>query len=217
MQIARKRGSTMHWSRRHLTRHTAVLALVATTLAVGGCMNPDADTASDTEARSAAQGKALEAEMPDLVRAAGWDTIGQLAENSCLGMPDPEQASRQTHWTGAAQRVGMSRDEALATAGDIQATAEQRGWQTRDRGNTAPNTETLYAAAKDDLTLSVVYSSGTGRPGLALRLSTGCLDMPDGHTMSRSELDPMYGSADPMYPKDDRSKFTNGKAKPLPE
>lgn len=179
-------------------------------------MNPDTGNTTDSEARSAAQGRALEQEMPSLVRAAGWETIGQLNENSCLGTPDPEQAPRKTHWTGASGRSGVPRDEAEHTAELIRATAEQQGWERVQRG-AAPNTENLYAAEKGDLTLNVTYSSGTGRPGLSLRLSTPCLDMPAGHTMSRSELDPMYGSSDPLYPNDDRSKFTNGEPKPLPE
>ncbi|MFB9071901.1 hypothetical protein ACFFIO_12755 [Citricoccus parietis] len=179
-------------------------------------MNPEADTTSDSETRSAEQGRAMEAEIPDLVRAAGWDSVGQLAENSCLGDPDPEQASRETHWTGASGRVGVSREDAESAAERIQDAAERRGWEHLKRGNTAPNSENLYAAAKGDLTLNVTYTSGTGRPGLSLQLSTECLEMPAGHTMIRSVLDPMYGSADPLYPNDDRSKFTNGEPKPLP-
>jgi hypothetical protein len=176
----------------------------------------NSDHNQEVEARSAAQGRALEAEMPALVHAAGWDSIGRLAENSCLGTPDPEQASRRTHWTGLAGRAGVDREKAEDIAGNIQSAAEERGWEPLERGNTAPNAQSLYAAAKGDLTLSVTYSSGTGRPRLSLNVSTPCLDMPEGHTMARSELDPMYGSPDPMYPNDDRSKFTNGTPKPLP-
>lgn len=178
-------------------------------------MNPDSTPTGDAEQRSADHGRTVESELPDLVRAAGWGSIGRLSERSCLGYADPEKASRETRWTGSAGRSGVAEAEAQDIAQQVRHAAEEAGWASKD--GAGPHGERLYGAAKGELTLSLTYQAGAGRPELILRVDSPCLEMPEGHTMSRSELDPMYGSSDPMYPNDDRSKFTNGEAKPLPE
>lgn len=177
-------------------------------------MTSPSDVGGDPEARSADFGQAMEAEMPGLVQAAGWDSIGALAEQSCLGHADPEQASRETRWTSSSGAVGVSEAEAEDIAAEIRRTAEAGGWVSAD--GAGPHGDRLYGASKDEITLNVTYRTGAGEPELTLSLDSPCLEMPAGHTMARSELDPMYGSSDPMYPNDDRSKFTNGEPKPLP-
>ncbi|MGO1885800.1 MAG: hypothetical protein ACTH3G_10630 [Citricoccus sp.] len=169
----------------------------------------------ENEERSAGYGRQIEEELPTLVRAAGWDSIGAFAENSCLGYAAPEKASRETHWTAASGRVGVSEADAGQMAEQVQRAAEEAGWTSKE-GN-GPHGDRLYGASKGDITLNVIYRSGAGEPALSLSLNSPCLEMPAGHVMTRSGLDPMYGSSDPLYPEDDRSKFTNGKAKPLPE
>lgn len=185
----------------------------AAVLTLGGCAgSPGAN--GDPEARSAELGHAIESEMPALVRASGWDSLGELRETSCLGYADPEMASRETKWIGRSGTVGISESDAESLTAEIRETAEAGGWTPKEgRG---PQGNRLYGATKGDLILIVTYQSGTGRPEFTLSVHSPCLEMPEGHTMSRSELDPMYGSADPRYPNDDRSKFTNGKPKPLP-
>ncbi|MFC7401207.1 hypothetical protein [Citricoccus sp. GCM10030269] len=195
-------------------RHTAAVAIAVAALTLGGCMNPESDDQPDAEARSAEYGRTIEQELPPLVRAAGWDSIGTLTEKSCLGTADPEEASRNTRWTGSSGASGLSQSEAEEIADDVRSTAEENGWDPKE--GKGPHGDRVYGASKGDLTLTVTYHTGAGRPELTLSLDSPCLDMPSGHTMSRSELDPMYGSSDPLYPNDDRSKFTNGKAKPLP-
>ena len=63
--------------------------------------------------------------------------------------------------------------------------------------------------------LNLTYRTTAGRPRIRLEVTTSCLDMPEGNTMTRSEYDPMYGSNDPLYPNDDRSQFTDGRPKPF--
>ncbi|NUL46039.1 hypothetical protein F7P69_12670 [Cellulosimicrobium funkei] len=175
-----------------------------------GCTHSEAEA----EARSAEQGRTIHAEIPDLVRAAGWDSIGQLTEKSCLGTADPEEAARETKWIGSSSASDVPQSEAMAIAEGVARDAEQSGWTPQE--GTGPHGDRLYGATKEDLTLVVTHQTGGGRSSLSLAIHSPCLEMPAGHVMTRSELDPMYGSSDPLYPNDDRSKFTNGEPKPLP-
>ncbi|QCU77368.1 hypothetical protein E7744_03410 [Citricoccus sp. SGAir0253] len=177
-------------------------------------MNPQTTSQPDAETQSRTSGQLMEAEMPALVRAAGWDSIGTLTETSCLGIADPEEASRETRWTASSGATGVSEDEAGHVAEQVRRAAEESGWTSKD--GAGAHGDRLYGASKGDLTLALTYRTGAGASELTLALDSPCLQMPAGHTMTRSELDPMYGSSDPRYPHDDRSRFTNGTPRPLP-
>lgn len=178
-------------------------------------MSPDAEETADIEQRSAAHGRLIEEDMPSLVRAAGWDSIGNLGEKSCLGTADPEEAVRETKWIGSSSATDVPQSEATTIAEDIARDAEQLGWSPQE--GSGPNGDRLYGATKEDLTLVVTHHTGGGRANLSLAIHSPCLEMPAGHTLTRSTLDPMYGSGDELYPDEDSSKFTNGEPKPLPE
>lgn len=169
----------------------------------------------DAETLSAQQGERVEQIMPGLVRAAGWDAVGQLSEVTCSGSPVPEEASRSTRWSAVAGRSNGDQQEANGIAAAVQGHAEDTGWSTQQVSSA--NDGRVYQAVKDDMGLNLTYRTTAGRPRIRLEVTTSCLDMPEGHTMTRSEYDPMYGSNDPLYPHDDRSQFTNGRPKPFPE
>lgn len=190
----------------------AIAALTALTL--GGCMNPQSNDEADNPARSAAHGELIEAELPAAVRNAGWDHIGSLMETSCTSDPDPATASRRTMWEGGARELDVSEDSARLIARKVKDYAESHGWTPAD--GSGPDGHRLYGATKEDVALQVTFRETGTRTALSIVMSSPCLEMPEGHTMARSELDPMYGSPDPMYPNDDRAKFTNGSPKPLP-
>lgn len=178
-------------------------------------MNPTDPQADEAEQISAAQGSKIEEVMPGVVRAAGWESIGMLREESCNDSPEPERAAEVTRWFAAAGRRGVSQDEAQSVVDAVREYAESTGWTSKE---STGGPQLIYSASQDQLTLVVRHSTGSGDAGpLGVEISTPCLEMPEEHTMSRSELDPMYGSPDSMYPNDDRSKFTNGEPKPLPE
>ncbi len=177
-------------------------------------MNPADAPADDAEQVSAERGSAIEEAMPGLVRAAGWDSIGVLREESCNDSPDTATASSETRWFAAAGRRDADADEADAVVAAVREHAESTGWSGKD---STGGPEILYAASQGDLTLVVRHSGGSGTRPLGVEISTPCQAMPEGHAMLRSELDPMYGSPSSLYPRDDRSQFTNGEPKPLPE
>jgi hypothetical protein len=176
-------------------------------------MNTPGPQQQDAEQASAARGAQVERAMPGLVRAAGWDSLGPLREESCNDSPHPEKASSATRWFSSAGRPDVSEGEARSITEAVREYAESTGWTGRE---STGGPRLLYAAGQDDLTLVVRHATGSGAGPLSVEISTPCLDMPEGHTMTRSGLDSMYGSPDPMYPNDDRSKFTNGTPKPLP-
>ncbi|NUL46041.1 hypothetical protein F7P69_12680 [Cellulosimicrobium funkei] len=165
----------------------------------------------ENEERSAGYGRQIEEDLPSLVRAAGWDSIGALREESCNDSPVREHASSTTRWFATAGRRDISQDEAQSVLESVREHAESTGWNSKE---STGGPQLLYTASQDDLTLVVRHSTSSGPGLLGVEIATPCLEMPEGHTMSRSELDPMYGSPDSLYPNDDRSKFTNGKAKP---
>ena len=177
-------------------------------------MTPNETPDDDVQQRSAAAGATIEQDLPQLVRTVGWDSVGRLREQSCLGDPSPDAAPRQTSWVGSASR-DSSAEEARGQAAQIAQVAESIGWTPQE--GSGGQGDRLYGAQKDDLTLVVRHRTGGGHDALSVEIHSPCMDMPEGHTMSRSEYDPMYGSNDPLYPNDDRSKFTNGKPKPFPE
>jgi hypothetical protein len=190
----------------------ALAALAAVTL--GGCMNPQSTDEAGNPSRSAAHGRLIEAELPAAVRQAGWDHIGSLMETSCTSDPEPETASRRTMWEGGARELDVDADSARQVAQQVKDYADSHGWTATDDQD--PNGHRLYGATKDEVALQVTFRETGTRTALSIVMSSPCLDMPAGHTMTRSEWDPMYGSPDPLYPNDDRSKFTNGTPKPLP-
>ena len=177
-------------------------------------MTPNEEPVENAQQRSAEAGRVIEQDLIAVVRAAGWDSVGQLREQSCLGDADPKDAARQTKWLGTAARES-SQDQARRQAEEVARTAESLGW-TPSEGHGAQG-DRLYGAEKDELTLVVRHRTGGGHNTLSMAIHSPCLDMPEGHTMTRSEYDPMYGSHDPLYPNDDSSKFTNGQPKPFPE
>lgn len=176
-------------------------------------MNPPDAPNDDAEQVSAERGSTIEEVMPGMIRAAGWESIGILREQSCNDSPDAETASSVTRWFAAAGRRDAGQDEARSVVDAVREHAESTGWASNE---STGGPEILYAASQKDLTLVVRYSTDSGSGPLGVEISTPCLDMPDGHTMLRSELDPMYGSPSSLYPHDDRSQFTNGEPKPLP-
>ncbi|MGM7671053.1 hypothetical protein [Microbacterium sp. A93] len=200
-------------TKRIISHAAAAVVLSAAALTLGGCMNPT--STGDPEQQSAEYGRLMEAEAPGLARAAGWDSLGSLTEKSCLGTADPAEASRETRWTAVTGEFGTSETEAGRVAEQVRQAAEDTGWTSKE--GSGAHGDRLYGAVKGDLNLTVTYRTGAGEAELSLRLDSPCLEMPEGHTMARSELDPMYGSSDPLYPNDDRSKFTNGEPQPLPE
>lgn len=167
----------------------------------------------DAETLSTQQGERMEQIMPGLVRAAGWDAVGQLSEVTCSGSPVPEEASRSTRWSAVAGRSNGDQQEANGIAAAVQGQAEDTGWSTQQVSSA--NDGRVYQAVKDDMGLNLTYRTTAGRPRIRLEVTTSCLDMPEGNTMTRSEYDPMYGSNDPLYPNDDRSQFTDGRPKPF--
>ncbi|VXB76502.1 hypothetical protein [Citricoccus sp. K5] len=201
--------------RRHLLNRTTIsITALTVALSLGGCMNSGSDGTPDAEERSAAQGRQIEEDLPLLVEAAGWQGIGALAEKSCLGDPEPAAASRETKWIGSASR-DLDGADPSELAASIARQAEDLGW-TPQEGN-GPHGDRIYGAVKNELTLVVNHTTSGGADAVALSIHSPCLEMPEGHTMTRSELDPMYGSGDELYPGEDSSKFTNGEPKPLPE
>lgn len=78
----------------------------------------------DAETLSAQQGERMEQIMPGLVRAAGWDAVGQLSEVTCSGSPVPEEASRSTRWSAVAGRSNGDQQEANGIAAAVQGHAE---------------------------------------------------------------------------------------------
>lgn len=196
----------LHPDHRH--RIAAVGAVVGILL-LSGCGQP-----RENQELSGTHGRTIEQDLIPVVRAAGWDSVGQLREQSCLGDADPQDAARQTKWLGTAARES-SQDQARRQAEEVARTAESLGW-TPSEGHGAQG-DRLYGAEKDELTLVVRHRTGGGHNTLSVAIHSPCLDMPEGHTMTRSEYDPMYGSHDPLYPNDDSSKFTNGQPKPFPE
>ncbi|MDI3331236.1 MAG: hypothetical protein QJR09_10975 [Micrococcus sp.] len=170
----------------------------------------------DNVAATAQHGEQISAAVPGLVRAFGQDSVGTLSETSCTSSPDPETASRNTRWEASTATSVPTQQEARALADAVRQHAEAQGWQTQDREAAHPSLERLYSAVREDLTLVMDADDGGEDVQVRLSVTSPCLEKPAGHTMARSELDPMYGSPDPMYPNDDRSKFTNGTPRPLP-
>ncbi|NUL46042.1 hypothetical protein F7P69_12685 [Cellulosimicrobium funkei] len=166
---------------------------------------------------TAQHGDQVVAEIPGLARAFGQDAVPQLREVSCTSSPDPEMASRNTRWRAATGATVSSDQEARELADAVRKHAESKGWVTQRSDASHPSLERLYMATLDDLTLTINANNRGGSPEVTLAVVSPCLEKPDGHTMTRSEFDSMYGSSDPLYPNDDRSKFTNGEPKPLPE
>lgn len=177
-------------------------------------MNTPGTGDSDAERTSTARGALIEELMPGLVRAAGWDTLSNLRERSCTDSPDPERAAASTRWFASSGRGDVTRAEAESVMEAVREHAESTGWTPHE---STGGPRLLYAASQDDLTLVVRYATTADEGPLSVEISTPCLDMPSGHTMTRSELDPRYGSSDPMYPNDDRSEFTNEQVKQLPD
>ncbi|GAA4775384.1 hypothetical protein [Citricoccus nitrophenolicus] len=191
----------------------ATSALMLGTLALGGCIGSQQQ---DNVEATAQQGQQMVNLLPGLVRAFGEESVSLLSETSCTSSPDPETASRNTRWTGAVGFSASSAQEGRGRAQAVREYAESTGWASEDRAAVHPSGERLYTATRGDLTLVLEQDGGEDEPGVSFTVTSPCLEKPDGHTMTRSELDSMYGSSDPLYPNDDRSKFTNGEPKPLP-
>lgn len=170
----------------------------------------------DNVAATAQHGEQIAAAIPGLARAFGQDSVGTLSETSCTSSPDPETASRNTRWTASTATTVPTQRQAQDLAGAVRVHAEAQGWQTQDREAAHPGLDRLYTAVRDDLTLVMDADGSGGDYEIQLSVTSPCLEKPAGHTMTRSEWDPMYGSSDPLYPNDDRSEFTNGSPKPLP-
>ncbi|NUL49007.1 hypothetical protein F7P69_27950 [Cellulosimicrobium funkei] len=171
----------------------------------------------DNAEATARDGEQLVASIPGLVRAFGEESVSELSETSCTSSPDPETASRNTRWKGSTGTDAPSSQEGRERAQAVREYAEANGWTTEERGSAHPSIERLYTATREDLTLIVEQDGGVDEPVVSFTVVSPCLEKPSDHTMTRSEYDPMYGSSDPLYPNDDRSKFTNGEPKPLPE
>lgn len=194
-------------------RIIAPLLLMGGVISLGGCMGSQQDNVEAT----AQHGEQLVAAIPGLVRAFGEESVSLLSETSCTSSPDPETASRNTRWTGAVGVSASSAQEGRDRAQAVREYAESTGWATEDRGAAHPSGERLYTATRDALTLVIEQDGGDDEPEVSFTITSPCLEKPSGHTMTRSELDSMYWSSDPLYPNDDRAKFTNGEPKPLPE
>jgi len=177
-------------------------------------MTPDTEGTAEAERRSAAHGALIEQDLPALLRAGGWETISTLRETSCLGDPDPAVAASRTKWLGSGS-ADLPAAEARQRAERVGARARELGWTPQE--GSGPHGDRLFGATKEELTLVVSYETGGGHRTLTVAVHSPCLEMPEGHTMTRSGLDALYGSADPLYPDEDRSAFTNGSPKPLPE
>lgn len=174
-------------------RLTATAALVTLgALTLGGCMAPEPAGPSGNEQRSAAHGRQIEQDLPPLVQAAGWDGLGELGEKSCLGDPDPAVASRETKWIGSASRSDVPEAQARELAARIARQAEEMGWSAQD--GAGPSGDRVYGATKEDLTLVVSHRTGGGRSSMTVAIHSPCLEMPEGHTMVRSGLDPDHGA-----------------------
>ena len=171
----------------------------------------------DNAEATARHGEQLVASIPGLVRTFGEESVSELSETSCTSSPDPETASRNTRWKGSTGTDAPSSQEGRERAQAVREYAEANGWTTEERGSAHPSIERLYTATREDLTLIVEQDGGVDEPVVSFTVVSPCLEKPSDHTMTRSEYDPMYGSSDPLYPNDDRSKFTNGEPKPLPE
>ncbi|NUL46040.1 hypothetical protein F7P69_12675 [Cellulosimicrobium funkei] len=189
-------------------------ALMLGALAFGGCVGSQHQ---DNVEATAHQGQQMVDLMPGLVLTFGEQSVSLLSETSCTSSPDPETASRNTRWTGSVGFSASSAQEGRDRAQAVREYAESTGWTTEDRASVHPSGERLYSATRDDLTLVIEQDGGEDEPGVSFTVTSPCLEKPAGHTMTRSEFDSMYGSTDPLYPNDDRSKFTNGEPKPLPE
>lgn len=130
-------------------------------------MTPNEEPAENAQRRSAEAGTVIEHDLPSLVRAAGWDSVGQLREQSCLGDTDPKDAARQTKWLGTAARES-SEDQARRQAEEVARTAESLGW-TPSESHGAQGDQ-LYGAEKDDLPLVVRHRTGGGHSTLSVAI-----------------------------------------------
>ncbi|NUL46038.1 hypothetical protein F7P69_12665 [Cellulosimicrobium funkei] len=198
--------------RRRTLAVASVLMLGA--LALGGCVG---SLQQDNVEATAQHGEQVVAEIPGLARAFGEESVSELSETSCTSSLDPDTAPRNTRWRGSVVVSVPTDRDARERAEAVREYAESNDWLTQDRGSSHPGVERLYTATQDELTLTINANARGDNPEISLTVVSPCLEKPAGHTMTRSELDPMYGSSDPLYPNDDRSKFTNGEPKPLPE
>ncbi|MDO5633490.1 MAG: hypothetical protein Q4G34_01265, partial [Micrococcus sp.] len=171
-------------------------------------------------------GEYLDRVFPDIARSMGALAVTDLSEQTCstTAISGPS-AARQTSWMARAE-VGVStEDVANNVAENIREQAEHYGWTTAKNprdvgadGNYAG--QRLLGATLEDPNLVMILLLRTHQQDGTLRVVTQirgrCYDMPEGHRMTRSTLDPDYGSASSAYVETDSLDDYTGRPAPLP-
>lgn len=183
-------------------------------------------SSEDAEALSTADGQFLEQNFPDIARAMGADSVTRLRERTCAGdTASGPTAASNTSWVAHAEVVVSDVAVARQVAEHVRAQAEKQGWTTSqdpaevgDRGSFAG--QRLLSAKLDDPDLVMTVLLDDDRDG-ALVVATIvrgiCRDMPQGHRMVHSRLDPEYGrNLGGGYEETGSLDDATGRAKPLP-
>lgn len=190
-------------------------------------MSPSATSTSEVspETISTSEGDYLEAIFPDIARSMGANSVTHLREITCAGdTASGPTAARKTSWMARAEVTVTDADVAREVADNVRAEVEKHGWTTSenpadvgDQGSFA-GTRLLSAKLEDpDLVMTVLLDEDRdGTLIVANQVRGICRDMPEGHKMVRSPLDPEYGAADLAYEETDSIEDYTGLFKPLP-
>ncbi|GEM_PF-5459236 len=181
---------------------------------------------ADAEQASRADGEYLERVFPDIARSMGADSVTRLRELTCKGeTASGPTAARETSWVADAGVAVPDESVARQVAEHVRAQVEAQGWRTSedpaevgDEGAFA-GTRLLSAAHEDpDLVLTVLLDEdGRGTLTVSTVVRGTCREMPEGHRMVHSELDPQYGTNRGGGYEDLGEGVYTGRPAPLPE
>ncbi|WIK81984.1 hypothetical protein [Micrococcus lylae] len=184
-----------------------------------------ASQSAEAEALSAADGEFLDKTFPDIARAMGAESVRRLRETTCTGaLPGDRSAAKNTSWIADAEVAVDSEDTAHKVADHIRTQAKKQGWTLAEdpadvdaEGNFAGSR--LLGGKHDGQNMVMTVLLDEDRDGtliVATVVRGICRDMPDGHEMVRSELDPQYGAVGDGYADTDSLEDFTGQPGPLP-
>ena len=186
-----------------------------------------ASQSADAEALSTADGEFLDKTFPDIARAMGAESVTHLRERTCTGaLPGDRSAAKNTSWMARAVVAVDSEDTAHKVADHIRTQADKQGWTLAEdpadvdaEGNFAG---TRLLGGKHDgqnMVMTVLLDEDRDGTLIVINHVRGiCRDMPDGHEMVHSRLDPDYGTAEGDGYNDHVSlEDYTGEQAPLPE
>ncbi|MDO5633491.1 MAG: hypothetical protein Q4G34_01270 [Micrococcus sp.] len=185
----------------------------------------ESSTSSDPLSLSRAEGEYLDRVFPDIARSMGALSVTRLHERTCstTAISGPS-AARHTAWVADAEVAVANEDVAIKVAKNVREQAEHYGWTTAENprdvgadGNYAG--QRLLGATLEDPNLVMIVlldKKYDGTPIVATVIHGRCYDMPEGHRMTRSTLDPDYGSASSAYVETDSLDDYTGRPAPLP-